>query len=155
MAETQTNDIDFYAIQRDTQDAGAKIKKCNMKVVQAVEDGDVSRTLDTAIEMRNLGGIPDSEVIQEMKDLVVDKGTDQQMVDFATELAPVLGCSISEIYEYILGLSDEARSKLIGLKALKRQQALQQLLTMFPNTMVKETVDERDNANGIAKGMER
>ena len=153
MSKTQTDDIDFYAIKCDTQDANDKINQEAFDVSEAVSNGDIARTLDTAIEMRNLGGIPTDNVVTEMETLILDKGTDQQKVDYAVELAPVFGRSVSTIYDYVQGLSEEQRSKLIGLKALNRQQALQQLKQMFPNTLVEEATEEMDNANGIASVM--
>lgn len=153
MSKTQTNNIDFYAIKCDTQDANDKINQEAFDVSEAVSNGDIARTLDTAIEMRNLGGIPTDNVVTEMETLILDKGTDQQKVDYAVELAPVFGRSVSTVYDYVQGLSEEQRSKLIGLKALNRQQALQQLKQMFPNTLVEEATEEMDNANGIASVM--
>ena len=153
MSKTQTDDIDFYAIKCDTQDANDKINQEAFDVSEAVSNGDIARTLDTAIEMRNLGGTPTDNVVTEMETLILDKGTDQQKVDYAVELAPVFGRSVSTIYDYVQGLSEEQRSKLIGLKALNRQQALQQLKQMFPNTLVEEATEEMDNANGIASVM--
>lgn len=153
MSTTQNQDIDFYAIKCDTQDACHKIVEEAFEVSEAVSLGDVARSLDGAIEMRNLGGVPADNVMDDMETLVLDKGTDQQKVDYAIELAPVFGRSISTIYDYISKLSEEDKSKLIGLNTLNKQQALQQLKQMFPNTLVQETAEEMDNANGIASVM--
>lgn len=153
MSITQNQDIDFYEIKRDTQDANDKINQEYFDVTEAVNNGDVACSLDSAIEMRNLGGVPADNVVNDMETLVLDKGTDQQKVDYAIELAPIFGRSVSPIYEYVQSLTQEQKSQLIGLKALSRQQALQQLKQMFPNTVVEETTEEMDNANGMASVM--
>ncbi|MBR7091525.1 MAG: hypothetical protein IKC79_03655 [Clostridia bacterium] len=153
MAKTQTNDIDFYAIQCDAADARAKIAEDTIAVQQAVSDGDVSRTLDTAIDLRNLGGVVDADTAESMESLILDKGTTQQKVDYAIEVASILGRSVSTIYDDIQGMTPEERAELVGLRTLKKLQATQVLHAMLPNTLVEEASEELENSNGMASMM--
>jgi len=123
--------IDFKGILEDTKRAKQEMPVVEAEIHKAVLNNDANKALESTVKLRNLGAVPSQNLSKAVENLINNKGTPQQKVDYYVDCAPITNTSCFKANEEVKALPKKTKAQICGTRTLRNRAGKEKMDTMF------------------------